>query len=482
MSVTPLGTSADASASVQPFVSDEALEAEPSGVTELHVVADVSPTESRARAAILPVVIGLVPALVIASYAHRFAPWAAAAGWVLMAGAQASDHRHTSLRERLRADAKTGLIIATFTAFAGAMGMIHLTGTRASMAVAAASVATTGLVRLLLKRGPAAPRRMVLVGSQQDIESHTVSGDDAVVAGCYVVDAGVVAAVPTVGAPATTSLEKLEELVSSVRADLVLVLPGRETDSAFVRRLAWSLEAKPVAVAVATPLASIGSHRIATNRVGNRTVVELRAPGASRTQQRVKGLIDRVGAALILLLTAPVMFLLWAAVRLDSKGPGFFVQTRVGLNGKLFRMVKLRTMFADAESMKQALLDQNESDGGMLFKIRRDPRVTRVGYWLRRSSLDELPQLFNILLGHMSLVGPRPALPTEVAGYDETARRRLVVKPGLTGLWQVSGRSDLSWEESLDFDLYYTDNWRLVDDLAIAARTLDAVTRARGAY
>jgi lipopolysaccharide/colanic/teichoic acid biosynthesis glycosyltransferase len=181
------------------------------------------------------------------------------------------------------------------------------------------------------------------------------------------------------------------------------------------------------------------------------------------------------------LLVSPLLLLLIAAVRLDSKGPGFFVQTRVGKDGRLFRMVKLRTMYADAEAMKQALLSDNESDG-VLFKIRRDPRVTRVGYWLRRSSLDELPQLLNVLLGQMSMVGPRPALPSEVAAYDGLARRRLAVKPGITGLWQVSGRSDLSWDESIRLDLHYADNWRLVDDLGIAVRTVSAVTQARGAY
>jgi lipopolysaccharide/colanic/teichoic acid biosynthesis glycosyltransferase len=169
------------------------------------------------------------------------------------------------------------------------------------------------------------------------------------------------------------------------------------------------------------------------------------------------------------------------AVRMDSTGPGLFMQTRVGKDGQRFRMFKMRTMFTDAESMKQALLDDNESDGA-LFKIRRDPRVTRIGYLLRRSSLDELPQLLNVLRGDMSLVGPRPALPSEVASYDDKAMGRLAVKPGITGLWQVSGRSDLQWDESLRLDLYYADNWRLVDDLVIAARTVTAVTLARGAY
>ena len=179
--------------------------------------------------------------------------------------------------------------------------------------------------------------------------------------------------------------------------------------------------------------------------------------------------------------TLPLFVLVAIGVRLDSSGPALFVQTRVGRHGKKFRMFKFRSMHTNADELKEALIDQNEMDG-VLFKIRRDPRVTRFGYWLRRSSFDELPQLLNVLLGQMSLVGPRPALPLEVATYDETARRRLVVRPGITGLWQVSGRSDLTWEDALRLDLYYADNWRLLDDFVIAARTFGAVALARGAY
>jgi lipopolysaccharide/colanic/teichoic acid biosynthesis glycosyltransferase len=202
---------------------------------------------------------------------------------------------------------------------------------------------------------------------------------------------------------------------------------------------------------------------------------------APQVAQVAKQVIDRLGAAVLLLVCLPLLMVLMAAVRLDSKGPALFVQTRVGRDGQLFRMFKLRSMHRDAEAILATLAEQNESDE-VLFKIRRDPRVTRVGSWLRRSSLDELPQLLNVLLGEMSLVGPRPALPSEVAAYDDLACRRLVVKPGITGLWQVSGRSDLQWEESLRLDLWYADNWTLVDDLLIAARTVSAVTRARGAY
>jgi lipopolysaccharide/colanic/teichoic acid biosynthesis glycosyltransferase len=195
----------------------------------------------------------------------------------------------------------------------------------------------------------------------------------------------------------------------------------------------------------------------------------------------LKSVLDRAGAVLLLVLLWPVLLACCLLVRLDSRGPAFFVQTRVGRAGKPFRMYKLRSMCTDAEAQRGLLEDKNESDGA-LFKLRSDPRLTRVGRWLRRSSLDELPQLFNVVRGDMSLVGPRPALPEEVATYDAATRRRLAVKPGITGLWQVSGRADLSWEESVRLDLFYADNVRLLDDLAITARTVVAVTQGRGAY
>jgi lipopolysaccharide/colanic/teichoic acid biosynthesis glycosyltransferase len=202
----------------------------------------------------------------------------------------------------------------------------------------------------------------------------------------------------------------------------------------------------------------------------------LRGPG-----RLVKEIWERTAAATALVLLAPVLGALMLAVRLDSAGPALFRQTRVGKQDRLFAMWKLRTMTADAEERRDELHGANEVDGH-LFKIRRDPRVTRLGRFLRRSSLDELPQLVNIVRGHMSLVGPRPALPGEVAAYDLDVRRRLVVKPGLTGLWQVSGRSDLSWEETVRLDQSYVDNWSLGLDLAILARTIRAVLGQRGAY
>jgi len=176
-----------------------------------------------------------------------------------------------------------------------------------------------------------------------------------------------------------------------------------------------------------------------------------------------------------------VLGVLAAAIWLCDRGPALFTQVRVGKNGDVFRIYKFRTMIVDAEKQRAQLLDSNNLDG-VLFKLRKDPRVTAVGAHLRRWSIDELPQLFNVVLGHMSLVGPRPALPDEAAKYAEHVRRRLVVKPGLTGLWQVNGRSDLSWDESVRLDLRYVENWSLALDVQILWKTISVLVRGSGAY
>jgi len=170
-----------------------------------------------------------------------------------------------------------------------------------------------------------------------------------------------------------------------------------------------------------------------------------------------------------------------ATIRLHDRGPVLFTQLRVGKDGHSFRIYKFRTMVVDAEQRRAQLLASNDSDG-VLFKLRQDPRITAVGTHLRRWSLDELPQLFNVFLGHMSLVGPRPALPNEAEKYAEHVRRRLVVKPGITGLWQVNGRSDLSWEESVRLDLRYVENWSFALDLQILWKTVSVILQRSGAY
>jgi lipopolysaccharide/colanic/teichoic acid biosynthesis glycosyltransferase len=184
---------------------------------------------------------------------------------------------------------------------------------------------------------------------------------------------------------------------------------------------------------------------------------------------------------MLLLAFAPLLLGLSAWIRFGSPGPVLFRQVRVGRDGSQFRIFKFRSMYVDAEQRLAELRHLNENDG-VLFKIRNDPRVTPVGRWLRKLSLDELPQLLNVLKGDMSLVGPRPPLPEEVAAYPDDARRRLAVKPGMTGLWQVSGRSDLPWEEAVRLDLRYVENWSLTLDFVILMRTVSAVMRSSGAY
>lgn len=195
----------------------------------------------------------------------------------------------------------------------------------------------------------------------------------------------------------------------------------------------------------------------------------------------LKELFDRCVAATALILLAPLLCLLSAVIWLCDRGPALFTQVRMGKDGRAFTIYKFRTMVADAEQRKAQLMASNELDGA-LFKLRKDPRITRIGAHLRRWSIDEIPQLVNVVLGSMSLVGPRPALPDEVARYTDDAQRRLVVKPGLTGLWQVNGRSNLSWEESIRLDLRYVENWSFALDLQILWKTIPVIFQGDGAY
>ena len=228
-------------------------------------------------------------------------------------------------------------------------------------------------------------------------------------------------------------------------------------------------------------LTDVAGPRVSVRPVGSLSLLQVSEPKFSGASRLFKAGFDRCAAALGLLLLSPVMLLIAIAITLDSRGSVFFRQTRTGLGGKPFELVKFRSMVPAAEELLVDLTDRNEG-AGALFKIRRDPRITRVGRLLRRLSLDEIPQLWNVVRGQMSLVGPRPPLPSEVERYGDDVRRRLLVKPGLTGLWQVSGRSDLTWEESVRLDLYYVENWSFAFDLMILARTVGAVVAGRGAY
>ncbi|WP_374775897.1 sugar transferase [Streptomyces sp. NBC_01310] len=269
--------------------------------------------------------------------------------------------------------------------------------------------------------------------------------------------------------------------VRSHHADLVLVAPGVRITGERLRRVAWALHDAGLELAVFPGLVEVSVKRLETLSAGGLAVLRVAPPVSRGVQTVLKSALDRAGAAAGLLVLSPLFLGIVLAIRFGSRGPAFYRQQRIGRDGVPFVMWKFRTMVVDAEALKAELSGANENDG-LMFKMRRDPRVTRVGRLLRRTSLDELPQLVNVLTGDMSLVGPRPPLPEEVAQYDEVELRRLTVRPGMTGLWQISGRSDLSWDETIQLDLQYVDNWSFTSDVDVMGRTLRAVVDGRGAY
>jgi exopolysaccharide biosynthesis polyprenyl glycosylphosphotransferase len=299
-----------------------------------------------------------------------------------------------------------------------------------------------------------------------------------VVAACVtgMIGNGEIAGIPVIG-----DLASVPEVVASFDADTVAVLACPEMSGVRLRELAWALEKRGTDLCVAPALLDVAGPRTTIRPVAGLPLLHMDHPEFTGARRVIKSAFDKVMAISALALAAPVFLVIPLAIWIGDGGPPFFRQTRVGQHGRPFTVFKFRTMVLDAEERKTQLIASNEFDD-VLFKIRNDPRVTRVGYWLRRWSLDELPQLINVLLGDMSMVGPRPALPEEAAAYGEQVRRRLVVKPGITGLWQVNGRSDLAWEESVRLDLRYVENWSLALDLQILWKTLSAVRRGSGAY
>jgi exopolysaccharide biosynthesis polyprenyl glycosylphosphotransferase len=273
--------------------------------------------------------------------------------------------------------------------------------------------------------------------------------------------------------------------IRAVRADTVLLTPTAAADPDAVRRLAWSLEGRHVDLLLAGVPADVAASRLEVQAVAGMSVVQLGEPGYPGGFALVRDVLDQIAAAVLLLVLAPLLASVAAAIKVCDPGPVVFRQVRVGRGGAGFTMYKFRTMHTGAEQLKQRLRahndHRNDVAGGVLFKMRDDPRVTGIGHLLRRLSLDELPQLINVLRGEMSLVGPRPPLPDEVERYADDVHRRLLVKPGLTGLWQVSGRSDLKWEETVRLDLYYVENRSPALDGEILCRTARAVLKGDGA-
>lgn len=286
----------------------------------------------------------------------------------------------------------------------------------------------------------------------------------------------------------TTSVIRLggpADVVEAARrcsADVVLVCPGTSVDDIEdLRRTQRELEAEGRELAIAPPLVEAIGPRVSLATVCGLPIVRLGLPELRGPRRVVKSIADRTVGAVVLLGLLPVLLIVGVIVRATSPGPALFRQHRVGLDGHHFTMLKFRSMYTDAEERKEALASANEG-AGPLFKMRKDPRITKVGGFLRRMSLDELPQILNIVRGDMSFVGPRPALPSEVQEYDDVAHRRLLVRPGLTGLWQIHGRSELPWAETRRLDVRYVENWSLGFDLSILARTAEAVLKGRGAY
>lgn len=325
--------------------------------------------------------------------------------------------------------------------------------------------------------GSAAPR---LAARGRRLRVLLVGCDDRAVSALDQTSVGRVRAVD-VCAPTPQALASKLAAHARGAVDAVLVVPGPELTGRALQRLAWQVEAVGLPLLVETGIDGVLPNRVAPLLAGHLGMVHVQAARRRGWRLLVKQVCERAIALGALLAMAPVLIGIALAVRFDTPGPVLYRQVRVGRDGRTFTMLKFRSMAVGSDV--QLIEDTFGNDGaGPLFKLREDPRVTRVGHILRRYSLDELPQLFNVLRGEMSLVGPRPALPSEVEAYDGDPRRRLAVAPGITGLWQVSGRSDLSWSESVRLDLDYVDNWSLGRDVVILARTVGAVLRHDGAY
>jgi exopolysaccharide biosynthesis polyprenyl glycosylphosphotransferase len=300
----------------------------------------------------------------------------------------------------------------------------------------------------------------------------------AVVAACV---AGTESQSEVADVPVYGGLDSVPSVVSQFNADTVAVLSSPEMDSARLRELAWDLEETGTDLWVASALLDVAGPRTTIHPVAGLPLLHVDHAELAGGKRVIKGIFDKITAALALILLAPLFVAIALTIKVTDHGPVFFRQARIGKDGTPFKVWKFRTMVVDAEAATAQFLRANEADR-ILFKMRQDPRITRVGAWLRRCSLDKLPQLFNVLRGNMSLVGPRPALPVEVKEYGNHMRRRLAVKPGITGLWQVSGRSDLSWDEAMRLDVRYVENWSLALDLQIIWKTLSAVARGSSAY
>lgn len=285
--------------------------------------------------------------------------------------------------------------------------------------------------------------------------------------------------IPITGAQA--DVDSILSVIVATQVDAVAVSAGVNLRPADLRKLGWELAARDIGMILAPALTDVAGPRIHTQPVAGLPLIHVSTPKLTGGKKVAKRTFDIAGAGLLVALLSPVFVILAILVKVSSPGPVLYRQERIGLRGTTFNMLKFRSMKANADADLQRLLAAQGSEGKPLFKVQNDPRITAVGRVLRKYSLDELPQLLNVLGGSMSLVGPRPQREGEVALYDDAAHRRLYVSPGMSGLWQVSGRSNLTWEESIRLDLYYVENWSLLGDVIILFKTFKAVFASTGA-
>ena len=407
--------------------------------------------------------------------------------------------RRTSELRTVGGSSEVGrVVVATLAAFgllSVVNGLVDVEGLRAYLIVGL----PIGLLLLVVDRtfwqrrldaeraiGLSVPRALI-VGAGPDID-FVVEQLGRAAAPRYII-AGVVCSdgLPESDGVTSSSLSSFDRItavtdaIAVANADVVILASHPGDGGAFVRALSWRLERSSAKLVLAWCLDSVDRSRMRFDTADGLPLMHVAIPTFTGGKHRVKRAMDLVLSGFALLFLAPVFGVIALLIRRDSEGPVFFRQERVGVDGTRFSMIKFRSMATTAEADLAALLERNEGNG-VLFKLRADPRVTRIGSVLRRYSLDELPQIWNIFVGNMSIVGPRPPLVREVEQYDDRVQRRLYIKPGLTGAWQVGGRSDLSWEESIRLDLHYVENWSILGDLRIMWRTVGVVIGPVGAY
>jgi exopolysaccharide biosynthesis polyprenyl glycosylphosphotransferase len=415
-------------------------------------------------------------------------------GWPAWVAAARGYRRHqfadggSEIRAVVRASSVIIIVAALPTAWFGLHGLLGAVAIAAPVAALTSTSVRLGWHQHLKRsqRSGGNLRQLIMVGGPEAVQDLCTAiererGMGMRVAGVCVPEAEIPRALE-LGLPVVGDVDHVAEVAAELDCHAVAVTGADAMRPTFVRQLAWSLEDVDVELLVHPGLVDVARPRVHIQSYDSAALLHVEQPHFTGWAIRVKRVTDLVLTSVALLLISPLLAAIAAAIKLDDrKGPVIFKQTRIGIAGKPFTMYKFRSMCVDAEQKLAALKARNEG-AGPLFKIEDDPRITRVGRILRKYSLDELPQLVNVLAGSMSLVGPRPPLQSEVDEYADAVRRRLKVMPGVTGLWQVSGRSLLTWDESVRLDLRYVENWSFGLDLAILFRTAYAVLAKRGAY